>query len=303
VLIQSPETCGLAGGEYFPYTSGPELPGDQRMDDALSICFDQSPQNESIDIVGAPELYASVAANQTQANIAVRLCDVHPDGASELITYGVLALTHRKSHEFPEPLVPGERYSIRIVLDQTAYRLPAGHRLRIAISNAYWPMIWPTPEPVCLMLSEARLNLPVRPMAARGEISFEAPEAAQPWSIESLRPVSTKRNVDHDQTTGTVTLTILDDNGEVRDLDHGLSSGSIAREKWSIHPNDPLSARGETHWTQTLSRDDWSVRTETFSQIWADPEFFHVTARVEAYEAGRLIFERDFDEKVPREKS
>lgn len=301
IQIRSPETCGLSGSEYFPYTSGPELPGDQRVDDAYSICFDQPPQDEAIDIVGAPELIVTVAADKMQANIAVRLCDVHPDGASQLITYGVLALTHHKSHEFPEPLVPGEKYPIRIVLDQTAYRLPAGHRLRVAVSNAYWPMIWPTPEPVCLMLSEANLSLPVRPLAARDEVSFEKPEAAQPWSIEPLRPVTTKRNVDHDQATGTVTLTIFDDNGEVRDLDHGLASGSIAREKWSIHPDDPLTARGETHWTQTLSRGDWSVRTETFSQIWTDREFFHMTARIEGYEAGKLIFEKEFRDKVSRE--
>ncbi len=63
---------------------------------------------EAIDIVGAPELLVRLSSDRPQANIAVRLCDVHPDGASELISYGVLNLTHRNSHEFPEPLVPGE---------------------------------------------------------------------------------------------------------------------------------------------------------------------------------------------------
>ncbi|RWF27839.1 CocE/NonD family hydrolase, partial [Mesorhizobium sp.] len=41
LIVASPQTCGLAGGEYFPFTFGPELPGDQRPDDALSVCFDQ----------------------------------------------------------------------------------------------------------------------------------------------------------------------------------------------------------------------------------------------------------------------
>ncbi|TGZ36986.1 peptidase S15, partial [bacterium M00.F.Ca.ET.162.01.1.1] len=39
-IVASPQTCGLAGGEYFPFTFGPELPGDQRPDDGLSACFD-----------------------------------------------------------------------------------------------------------------------------------------------------------------------------------------------------------------------------------------------------------------------
>ncbi|TIS10391.1 MAG: hypothetical protein E5X14_01335, partial [Mesorhizobium sp.] len=107
-IVASPQSCGLAGGEYFPFTFGPELPGDQRSDDALSVCFDQVELEEAIDIVGAPEVEVRVASDRRQANLAVRLCDVHPDGASELISYGVLNLTHRNSHEFPEALVPGE---------------------------------------------------------------------------------------------------------------------------------------------------------------------------------------------------
>ncbi|TIU08011.1 MAG: peptidase S15, partial [Mesorhizobium sp.] len=143
IIVASPQSCGLAGGEYFPFT---ELPGEQRPDDAISVCFDQPALTEAIDIVGAPEVLVRVSSDRPQANIAIRLCDVHPDGASELISYGVLNLTHHNSHEFPQALVPGETVSARVVLDQCAYRVPSGHRLRIAVSNAYWPMIWPSPE-------------------------------------------------------------------------------------------------------------------------------------------------------------
>jgi predicted acyl esterase len=301
ILVSSPQTCGLAGGEYFPFTFGPELPGDQRGDNALSTCFDELPLTEPLDIVGAPELLARVSTDRPQANIVVRLCDVHPDGASELISYGVLNLTHRKSHEFPEPLVPGERVTARVVLDQCAYRVPAGHRLRVAVSNAYWPMIWPSPEPVRLELATATLRLPVRPFAAGDEASFPEPEAAAPWRTETLRPTSSERRVEHDQKTGLVTLAITDDFGEVRDLDHGLVNGSVVRELWTIHPDDPLSARGETHWTQTLSREGWSVRTESRSTMRSTRENFHLTGRIEAFEDDRLVFERDFEETVARD--
>ena len=43
-----------------------------------------------------------------------------------------------------------------------------------------------------------------------------------------------------DAATGTVTLSIVDDFGELRDSDHGLVNGSIARESWTIDPADPL---------------------------------------------------------------
>ncbi|MER9949234.1 CocE/NonD family hydrolase [Mesorhizobium sp. M0047] len=299
-IVASPQSCGLAGGEYFPFTFGPELPGDQRPDDALSVCFDQPLLTEAIDIVGAPEVLIRVASDWRQANVAVRLCDVHPDGASELISYGVLNLTHRNSHEFPEALVPGETVSARVVLDQCAYRVPAGHRLRVAVSNAYWPMIWPSPEPAQLSLSTATLSLPLRPLATGDEVTFAEPEGASPWETETIRATNSERHVDRDEKTGIVTLSIVDDFGGVRDLDHGLANGSIARETWTIHPDDPLSASGKTHWTQTLSRNEWSVRTETSAELRSDAQNFIINARIEAYEGEKLVFERNFDEKIPR---
>ncbi|MER8865102.1 CocE/NonD family hydrolase [Mesorhizobium sp. M0751] len=300
-IVASPQNCGLAGGEYFPFTFGPELPGDQRPDDALSVCFDQPVLIEAIDIVGAPEVVVRVSSDRRQANIAVRLCDVHPDGASELISYGVLNLTHRNSHEFPEALVPAETVSARVVLDQCAYRVPAGHRLRVAISNSYWPMIWPSPEPVRLELSAAALMLPLRPPATCDEVTFPAPEGATPWATETVRAANSERHVDRDEKTGMITLSIVDDFGEVRDLEHGLANGSVARETWSIHPDNPLSASGKTHWTQTLSRNEWSVRTEAFAEMRSDAQSFMVSARIEAYEGEKLVFERNFEEKIPRE--
>ncbi|TIY03622.1 MAG: peptidase S15, partial [Mesorhizobium sp.] len=193
-IVASPQSCGLAGGEYFPFTFGPELPGDQRPDDALSVCFDQPVLTEAIDIVGAPEVLVRVSSDRPQANIAIRLCDVHPDGASELISYGVLNLTHHNSHEFPQALVPGETVSARVVLDQCAYRVPSGHRLRIAVSNAYWPMIWPSPDPVRLNLSAATLKLPLRPLAQGDEVGFPSPEAASPWATETVRAANSERH-------------------------------------------------------------------------------------------------------------
>ncbi|RAZ91381.1 peptidase S15 [Mesorhizobium hawassense] len=299
-IVASPQTCGLAGGEYFPFTFGPELPGDQRPDDALSVCFDEPELTEAIDIVGAPELEVRIASDRPQANIAVRLCDVHPDGASELISYGVLNFTHRNSHEFPQALVPGETVSARVVLDQCAYRVPAGHKLRIAVSTAYWPMIWPSPEPVTLDVSKATLRLPLRPLAKASEVSFPEPEGATPWATETVRPTSSERHIDRDEKTGVVTLSISDDFGEVRDLDHGLVHGSIVRERWVIHPDDPLFAKGSTHWSQTFSRNEWSVRTETFADMRCDAQNFILSARIEAYEGENLVFERDFEQKIPR---
>ena len=114
-----------------------EFPDDQQQDDRQSLTFDTAPLTEALSIVGQPMLQLSLSSDQPIANTAARLCDVHPTGESTLITYGVLNLTHRKSNESPESLIPGEKYEVELALNHIAYQLPPGHRLRLSISNAY----------------------------------------------------------------------------------------------------------------------------------------------------------------------
>lgn len=298
--VSSPADCGAASGEYCAIWLGPDLPGDQRKDDALSCCFDSEPLAKALDIAGAPVVSLTVSANKSRGQIAVRLCDVDPGGASNRITYGVLNLCHHRSHESPEALVPGKVYAIKLQLDDIAWRVPEGHRLRVAISTAYWPMVWPSPEAATLTLTSGALLLPVCEENMAGETRFEQPEAAAPWKIETLRPSSNRRWIEHDLVAETTTLHIADDFGEVRDAGHGLESGGTASETWVIKPDDPLSARGEAHWTQIHRRGDWNLRTETASSMWSDVDSFHLTGRVRAYESGNLVFEREFKETVPR---
>lgn len=299
--VASPLDCGMGGGEYCAIWLGPELPGDQRGDDALSVCFNGAATTAAIDIVGAPALHLTLTADRPVAQIAVRLCDVAPDGASTRITYGVLNLCHRTGPAEPEALTPGEPFEIRLQLDDIAWNLPTGHRLRVAISSSYWPLIWPVPEQATLDLVSGHLDLPVRPVTGGDEVTFPESEAAAPWASEELRPPRHIRRVEHDLQGETVALAIEDDFGASRDHEHGLITGAVARERWTIRPDDPLSAVGQTHWTQTLARDGWSIRTETFADMWSDATTFHLRGRIEAYEGGRKVFERDFREAIARD--
>ncbi len=299
--VASPQDCGLASGEYCAIWLGPELPGDQRPDDARSLCFDGEPLPAPLAIVGTPTVRLRLAADRRRAMVAVRLCDVQPEGASTRISYGVLNLCHRNGHEQPAELEPGAVVEIALKLDDIAYNVAAGNRLRLAISSTYWPLVWPSPEPVTLAIHAAELDLPLLSEGAGLPVAFAEPAGARPWQVETLREASNSRTVTKNPATGAATLAIVDDFGEVRDLEHGLVTGSTARENWTIDPTDPLSAEGDTHWTQTLSRGSWSVRTETFTRMRSDLLSFHLTGRILAYEGDALVFERNFSEIVARE--
>jgi hypothetical protein len=198
-------------------------------------------------------------------------------------------------------MTPGKAEEISLALDHIAYRVPKGHRLRIAISNAYWPLVWPAPEAGELLLSEGHLDLPVRPRAAAPEWAFPPPDSDAPWRTETLREASNSRRTETDLATGEIHLVIEDDFGKRRDSEHGLVSGSVARERWSIHPDDPLSARGSCHWTTETERDDIRLRTEASCEMWSDATHFHLRARMEAFENDTLVYERDTRDSIARE--
>ncbi len=293
-LVASPQDTGADAGEYCAIWLGPELPGDQRRDDALSSTFDSAPLDADLSITDAPAVRLTLSADRPAAQIAVRLNHVHPDGASTRITYGVLNLARYLGH----PLVPGQHEDIEITLDHIAYRVPAGHRLRVSVSTAYWPLIWPAPEAATVTLRAGSLSIAA--LVNAGDWTFPPPDAAALWKTESLRPESHTRRQEVDMTTGISTLVIEDDFGKVRDLDHGLVHGSVARERWSIHPNAPLSARGSCHWTDELERDDIALRTETTCEMWSDATDFYLRARVDAYENETRIYTRSVEDRIPR---
>jgi predicted acyl esterase len=303
LIISSPQHTGTACGEYCAMWLGPEWPIDQRLDDAYSLTFDTPPLPESIDIVGAPAVELEVSSDHPQANLTVRLCDIWPDGASTRVSYGILNLAHRDSHANPSPLQPGKRYRIRVALDDIAYGVPAGHRLRIAISTAYWPMIWPSPEAATVTLygGTSSLELPVRKIDGPAPAPFAAPECSTPMSRTVLRESDHRRSTTQDAATGLTEVTILDDFGRYINDAHDLVTDEVARERHRINPADPLSCRSEIHWTEQLERGEWQVRIETCTRMWSDRENFYIHAELEAYEGDTKVFTRCWDRKLRRD--
>ena len=297
--IATPQHLGLHTGEFFPMGLNAEMPGDQASDDALSVCFDGAPLAAPLDLIGAARLRLRLSSDQPLGFVVARLCDVGPDGASVRIAHGMLNLCHRDSMEHPSPLVPGQPVEVAFTIDQMAYRLAPGHRLRLALSNSYWPFVWPSPQAGRLTLTAGSLDLPVHQGAGAEWVPPPA-EHASPWKHKVLREGKTTRKIETDLISGKVVLVIRDDLGDAENLTHGLQTGETMTELWEVHPADPLSARAVHTWEQRLSRGNWRVRTEARAEMTATASALRMTARLAAYEGDSLIFERHFNEEVPR---
>ena len=134
-------------------------------------------------MLGWPQVILHGASSAKVASFVAKLANVAPDGYSALITDGALNGTRRSSLTNPEPMQPGEIYELKIPMAPTGWVIPAGHRLRLAISSADFPNLWPTPyrasEPG---LQRRRSSVPDR--ATRGgQIHGRAagiPSSAQP---------------------------------------------------------------------------------------------------------------------------
>jgi putative CocE/NonD family hydrolase len=97
--VCSPATAGTDHGRWGGYGGkSPDLAIDQRREDGQSLCFDTAPLETDLTLLGAPELALELVVDKPKVNLAVRLCDVYPDGTSAVMTYGVLNLSHRDSH-------------------------------------------------------------------------------------------------------------------------------------------------------------------------------------------------------------
>ena len=298
--VISPQDCGADSGEYCAIWLGPEMPGDQRRDDALSAIWDGNTLDSDLVITGAPEITLCVSSDKPVAQLAARLNHIHPDGSSTRITYGILNLCHRDGHGKSKPLPINQSVNVTLNLDQCAYTVPAGHRVRVSISNAYWPLLWPSPEATRLQIHSGTINLPLLNEVAGSTVTFPPPKAADPWETTTIREDTNSRRQETDLNTGIVHLHIVDDFGKVRDADHGLINGSIAREHWQIHPNDPLSAKGSCHWTDELERKNIRLRTEARCEMWSDKDTFYLSAKIEAFENDQLIYQRDLNDEISR---
>jgi hypothetical protein len=125
---------------------------DSRDEDAYGLCFDTAPLRAPVEILGFVRANLFVSSTAPLANWIVRVHDLAPDGTSYLVTRGFLNGCHRRSHTRPERLTAGEVYEMSVESMCMAYKFPAGHRIRVIVTNADFPVIWPSPYPMTTTL-------------------------------------------------------------------------------------------------------------------------------------------------------
>ena len=115
---------------------------DQRAFDAGALVFTAAPLDERVVVAGEPVLTLSVDPLAVEIDLAVRLTDVQPDGASQLLGTGQLRL-----HADANARI------IELALQPVAFDVAPGHQIRIAIAASDFPFLAISPAPSTLTIN------------------------------------------------------------------------------------------------------------------------------------------------------
>ncbi len=300
VVYVADKVVGLQKPEWLPFP--PEgMPGEQTPDDRKSLVFDTGPLDADVEILGHPVANIRVAADRPVAKLALRLCEVTPEGKSWLVTYGLLNLTHRDGHEKPSALTPGRFYDVKIDLSLIAHRFKAGNRIRLSISESLWPLVWPSPEIVTLTLAygASSLDLPVRPRGADPKFPIPVNHA----EAKKLGPLFGSLKEEGPDADGWYDLHQDPPpmSYTVSDTGTTIVGGYGLKERLRIKDGDNSSCIWEGEHTGGFKRGDWDCTIHVAFKLTSSPDTFLIDETVRALEGDKVIFERVSKSSVTRD--
>jgi putative CocE/NonD family hydrolase len=282
---------------------------DQRPSDAYSLVYDTDPLEADTEILGLPMARLSVSADAPQANWMVRVSDVAPDGTVTQVAGAAFNGTHRNSAREPEAIVPGEVFDLDIELHFTSWVFPKGHRIRLAVSNAQWPMLWPTPYPMTTTLQlggvdASFIELPIVPEGGKGSPDFLPPEPNPKYpgyeTVDSGMPSGYGEisSVTRDPQTGEATATAT--NSGARIFPWGMESYQESIVHKTSDKNPERTSMTGTHRMET-KLEDRTLLWEGKISFTSDLENFYYEYSRRVSENGELVREKSWQKTIPRD--
>lgn len=113
---------------------------------ADTLVYDGAPESRDVDLIGPVSATLYISSGAVDTDFICKLIDVAADGLALPITDGIVRLAWRQGFDAPAPYEPDTVESIRIDLASVAWRLKAGHWLRVQIQSGNFPHIDANPN-------------------------------------------------------------------------------------------------------------------------------------------------------------
>jgi hypothetical protein len=250
-----------------------------------------------------------VSADAPRANWLVRLSDVAPDGQITLVTGAGANGTHRESAVNPSDLQKGKRFPLDIELHATSWVFRKGHRIRVAVNNAQWPMIWPSPYSFTSTLhmggaNGSRVVLPV--LAGEG---LKGPDFLPPEESPRLPGYGSLEGgtnsgyaevsgVTRDPATGTVTVRLVNKDGTQYPWGKMFSDEEIIHK---VNDDEPARASVESRYAIRAEVGTRSLLWEGILNVESDEKNFYYSYTRKVTENGVLLRTRTWKETIKRD--
>jgi len=278
--------------------------GEQGANEAFSITYTSKPLASALEILGFPHVRLFASTTAEVAFFAARLCDVAPDGASTLVTKGLLNGTRREGMDRATPLLPDQIYELHIELDATSWVFPKGHRIRVAISGADFPEVWPSPAPATLRVyagssRPSSLTLPVAPVASGGRPTPEflpPPPRRSRFGHSSQQP---ERTITYGISRRTMTArrTLAE---TVRHPDGVTHVTSEHQTEMTVSALDPADTRARGWDRKTLRRPGLEVESTAVADLSSTASDFQLELTLEVTLNGSPHWHDRWTRSIPR---
>lgn len=295
-LRYHPATGGW--GQSFGPTRGEGYYGlDHRGEDAYGLAFDTPPLHETVEILGFTKARLFVASTAPVATWIVRLNDVAPDGTSYLVSRGYLNGTHHSSHSDPEPLVAGEIYELEVELWCVGHTFEPGHRIRVVVTNADFPVIWPSPGLMTTTLftggdRPSHVDLPVLGQHQYGTAELRLLPEDDPRITAAEWDNVQKYQRIHDVATGDHTAY----------FELGNYRQGVDRIWCRVNENDPAVASVEFKGTYTGTDGDRRIDARADGKLSSDADSFTLDIECTLLANDEVVRTRRWQDTVKREQ-
>ncbi len=297
-------TVGTRGALSWGAGGAPNgLARDLRPDDALVPTYTSDPLKAAVEVLGMPEVVLTWRSPVPVATAVVRLQDVAADGTPVQVTAGILNLTHRDGHDRPSALPIGEAVVARVPMRACGYRFLPGHRIRVSVASAAWPVIWPSPEPAEFELltggAAARLTLPIVPPEGSAAVPAFRTDPADIPVVGGGSDDPPVWRVAEDVLNGTVTVSSFE-GGETITEDGTRLYGSEGHEM-TASDADPSNARMASEVVYRLSQDGHEIVAEATAEMTSTATEFRLAGGLRIRLDGASFHTASWDETIPRD--
>jgi hypothetical protein len=235
------------------------------------------------------------------ATAVVRLSDLAPDGTVAQVAAGIQNLTQRRLTSEAKPLEPGEVEEFTVVLRATGYRFEPGHRIRLSVASASWPVIWPSPYAGELTIHLGRSYLTLSTIPAQASLAtpaFGTGPVGMPDVGARSGDESAVWQIQQDVLAGTVTVTT--GSGESVTLPDGTLLYSSELLAMTASDADPAHARMRTEVVYRLDQDGRSIVAEANGLMTSTETTFELTVDLDVTLDGAPFHHGEWAETIPR---